>query len=64
MTNEKDDILKIKNFSRELRKNILRMAYVAGASSSHFGGALSIVEIVSILFHYIIGSILDYFWTF
>ena len=50
MTSEKDDILKIKNFSRELRKNILKMAYVAGASSSHFGGALSIVEIVSILF--------------
>ncbi len=50
MNSEKNDILKIKNFSKELRKNILRMAYVAGASSSHFGGALSIVEIVSILF--------------
>ena len=28
------------------------MAFSAGASSSHFGGALSIVEIVSTLFSY------------
>ena len=41
---------KIENFSKNLRKNILDMALVAGASSSHFGGALSIVEIVSTLF--------------
>ena len=26
------------------------MAYVAGAHSSHFGGALSIVDIISFLF--------------
>ena len=52
MENKKKDIQKIKKFSIELRKNILEMAYSAGASSSHFGGALSIVEIVSTLFSY------------
>ena len=41
---------KNKKFSKNLRKNILEMALSAGASSSHFGGALSIVEIVSTLF--------------
>jgi transketolase len=41
---------KIKNFSLEVKKNILEMALAAGASSAHFGGALSIVEIISILF--------------
>jgi len=43
-------IKKIDNFSLNIRRNILEMAYVAGASSSHLGGALSIVEIISTLF--------------
>ena len=47
---QKKNLKKIENFSKNLRKNILDMALVAGASSSHFGGALSIVEIVSTLF--------------
>ena len=42
----------IKKFSKNLRKNILNMAFSAGASSSHLGGALSIVEIVASLFSY------------
>ena len=46
------EINRIKNFSLEVKKNILDMAFSAGASSSHFGGALSIVEIISILFSY------------
>ena len=50
--NKKDQIKKIKDFSFAVRKNILEMAFAAGASSSHFGGALSIVEIVSTLFSY------------
>lgn len=41
---------KIKKFALNLRKKILDMSLVAGADSSHFGGALSIVEIVSVLF--------------
>ena len=40
----------IKNQSKKIRKNILDMSFHAGADSSHFGGALSIVEIVSTLF--------------
>ena len=36
--------------SIELKKNILEMAFSAGASSSHLGGALSIVDIMSVLF--------------
>ncbi len=40
----------IKKFSLEIRKNILEMAVSAGASSAHFGGALSITEITATLF--------------
>ena len=51
--NKKEDTIKeIKNFSYRVRENILEMAFSAGASSSHFGGALSIVDIVSVLFGY------------
>tara|TARA_B100001750_G_C15461161_1_gene574401 strand:+ start:60 stop:899 length:840 start_codon:yes stop_codon:yes gene_type:complete len=42
----------IKNFAINVRKNILEMAVAAGASSAHFGGALSITEIISTLFAY------------
>ena len=49
---EEEELKKIKNFSKKIRKNILDMAHHAGASSSHFGGALSIAEIVSFLFSY------------
>ena len=45
-------IEEIEKFSKNLRKNILDMAFSAGASSSHLGGALSIVEIVASLFGY------------
>lgn len=45
-----NELVKIKNFSKKIRKHILDMALYAGASSSHFGGALSIVEIISTLF--------------
>ena len=44
------ELIEIKNFSKRVRKHILEMALYAGASSSHFGGALSIVEIISTLF--------------
>ena len=47
---ESAEIKKIKNFSLNVRKNILEMAVSAGASSAHFGGALSITEIISTLF--------------
>ncbi len=47
---KKSDIIKIEKFSKALRKNIIDMAFYAGASSAHLGGALSIVEIISTLF--------------
>ena len=45
-----DQNKKIKKFSNNLRKTILQTALIAGHSSSHFGGALSSVEIVSTLY--------------
>ena len=50
--NYNDEIKKIENFALQVRRNILEMALSAGASSSHFGGALSITEIISTLFSY------------
>ena len=50
--NVADQIKNIKNFAFQVRKNILEMAVAAGAGSAHFGGALSITEIVSTLFAY------------
>ena len=47
-----EDINLVKKFSKNLRSKILDMAFEAGSNSSHFGGALSIVEIVSTLFSY------------
>ena len=47
---EKNQIENIKNFATNVRKNILDMAVCAGASSAHFGGALSITEIISTLY--------------
>jgi len=53
MKNKADhDLTSIQNFSYNVKKNILDMALIAGANSSHFGGALSIAEIVSFLFSY------------
>ena len=47
----KDEKIKnIENFALRVRKNILEMAVSAGSSSAHFGGALSITEIISTLF--------------
>ena len=48
---EKEKILEIKKFAKQARKNILDMSLSAGASSSHFGGSLSTVEIISTLYN-------------
>ena len=47
-----NEISIIKRFSNNLRIKILTMALNAGASSAHIGGALSIVDIISVLFSY------------
>ena len=52
VVSEEEQIKNIKSFAYQVRKNILEMAVSAGADSSHFGGALSITEIVSTLFAY------------
>ena len=46
------NIKKIQKFSTQIKKNILEMAYSAGSSSSHFGGALSIADIIATLFSF------------
>ena len=48
---QKSEIEKIKVLSKEIRKNILTMSLSAGASSSHFGGSLSTVEILATLYN-------------
>ena len=40
----------LKQFSKSIRKNILDMAFTAGSSSAHIGGALSIADIMGTLF--------------
>jgi transketolase len=49
---DQTNINKIIKFKKNLTKNILEMALNAGANSSHFGGALSIADIISTLFAY------------
>ena len=44
------EIEKIKKFSKNLREKIFLMAYTAGSSAAHIGGALSIAEIMSVLY--------------
>ena len=39
MKNTKNENVDIKYFAKNIRKNILNMAFTAGASSAHIGGA-------------------------
>ena len=43
-------ILEIQDMAKRMRKKVLDMALTAGASSSHFGGGLSIVDITATLY--------------
>jgi len=45
-----NQVSKIKDLSIRIRENILTMSLSAGASSSHFGGSLSTVEILATLY--------------
>ena len=49
---DQNNINKIIEIKKNLIKNILEMALNAGANSSHFGGALSIADIISVMFAY------------
>ena len=44
-------INEIKDLSKNIRLNILKMALEAGASSAHIGGAFSLADIVATLYH-------------
>ena len=45
-----NDLKELIASSIEARKNILKMAYSAGSASAHVGGALSIIDVIVILF--------------
>ena len=49
-------IKEIKKFSKKVREKILLMAYTAGSSAAHIGGALSIAEIMAALY----GSVMNF----
>ena len=48
------NVTNIINFSKKIRKNILDTSLEAGASSSHFGGSLSTVDILATLYESIL----------
>jgi len=50
MKNRDKTIKKIEAMAKRMRKKVLDMALTAGASSSHFGGGLSIVDITATLY--------------
>ena len=51
---DQTEIVSIKKLTKEIRKNILKMSLAAGASSSHFGGSLSTVELLATLYNSIL----------
>ena len=50
MHNREKIILETQDMAKRMRKKVLDMALAAGASSSHFGGGLSIVDITATLY--------------
>ena len=50
MHNREKIILETQDMAKRMRKKVLDMALTAGASSSHFGGGLSIVDITATLY--------------
>jgi transketolase len=51
-----ETIARIERMAKRMRRNLLDMSLAAGASSSHFGGGLSIIEITATLY----GAIMKY----
>ena len=52
--NNNNEIVKIRNLSKQIKKNILDMSLVAADRSAHFGGALSTVDILATLYNSIL----------
>ena len=48
---DQHEIINIQKLTKQIRKNILKMSLAAGASSSHFGGSLSTVELLATLYN-------------
>ena len=44
------NINKLKNFAKNIRKNIIFTAFNAGSKSAHIGGALSVADIMAVLY--------------
>lgn len=53
---ENKNLEELKNASRSIRNNVIKMTYYAGGYGAHIGGSLSLVEILSVLY----GNILNY----
>ena len=51
--NKELNLDKVKNFSNQLKKNIIDVAYLGGGERSHIGGALSASDIVSVLYSHV-----------
>ena len=47
-------IIALKNFAKNIRKNIIYTAFKAGSKSAHIGGALSVADIIAVLYSDII----------
>ena len=47
---KKFNLIGLQKFSKNIRRNILFAAKCGGSSSAHIGGALSCVDILSVLF--------------
>ena len=47
---EKEDILKLRNAAKEIRKDVIRMTYKVGGIGAHIGGSLSLPEIMAVLY--------------
>ena len=43
-------INQLKNFAKNIRKNIIFTAFKAGSKSAHIGGALSATDIIAVLY--------------
>ena len=56
MNNREKIIQKIRDISKRMKKHLLDTALAAGASSSHFGGGLSLIDITATLY----GEIMNY----
>ena len=41
----------IQAIAKEIRKDVIRMTYAAGAQGAHIGGSLSMCEIMAVLYH-------------